>query len=114
MIQLWKRLKNFSRAKFLIQWAEERYRARLVSHEEYLDLAKIWAELVVEERGDDLTECERDLNKILRIAWDTISDRDCRMEELRERTCDWLRRLPEPEIQAIHKRHVGALKPSLG
>jgi hypothetical protein len=85
MIRLWKQLKNVSRAKFLVQWAEERYHARLLSHEEYLDLAKIWAELVVEERGDDLTECERDLNKILRIAWDTISHRDRRREELSER-----------------------------
>lgn len=41
MIRLWKQLKNFSRAKFLVQWAEERYHARLLSHEEYLDLAKI-------------------------------------------------------------------------
>jgi hypothetical protein len=79
MIRLWKQLKNVSRAKFLVQWA------RLLSHDEYLDLAKIWAELVVEERGDDLTEYERDLNKILRIAWDTISHRDRRREELSER-----------------------------
>lgn len=85
MIRLWKQLKNFSRAKFLVQWAEERYHARLLSHEEYLDLAKIWAQFVVEERGDDLTECERDLSKILRIAWDTISHRDRRIEELSER-----------------------------
>ena len=84
MIRLWKQLKNFSRAKFLVQWAEERYHARLLSHEEYFDLAKIWAELVVEERGDDLTECEQDLNKILRIAWNTISHRDRRIEELSE------------------------------
>lgn len=84
MIRLWTQLKNFSRAKFLVQWAEERYHARPLSHEEYLDLAKIWAELIVEERGDDLTECERDLNKTLRIAWDTISHRDRRIEELSE------------------------------
>lgn len=86
MIRLWRQLKNFSRAKFLVQWAEERYHAHLLSHEEYLDLAKIWTELVVEERGDDLTDCERNLNKILRIAWDTISHRDRRIEELSERS----------------------------
>jgi hypothetical protein len=85
MIQLWKQLKNFSRAKFLIQWAEERYHARLFSHEEYLDLARIWGELVVEERGDDLTEGEENLNKILRMAWDTIPHRDRRILELSER-----------------------------
>lgn len=86
MIQLWKQLKNFSRAKYLVQWSEDRYRAGLLSHEERLDLARIWAELVVEERGDDLTECEKDLNKILRIAWDTISHRDRKIEEFSDRS----------------------------
>ena len=85
MIRLWKQLKNFSRAKFLVQWAEERYHARLLSHEGYLDLARIWAEMVVEERGDDLTECEKDLNKILRTAWDTISCQARTIEEQSER-----------------------------
>jgi len=86
MIQLWKQLKNFSRAKYLVQWSEDRYRAGLLSHEERLDLARIWAELVVEERGDDLTECEKDLNEILRIAWDTISHRDRKIEEFSNRS----------------------------
>lgn len=86
MIRLWKQLKNFSRAKFLVQWSEERYHAGLLSHEEYLDLARIWAELVVEERGDALTECEKDLNKILRIAWDTISDQGLKIEEFNDRS----------------------------
>ncbi len=86
MIRLWRQLKNFSRAKFLVQWSEERYHAGLLSHEEYLDLARIWAELVVEERGADLTECEKDLNNILRIAWDTVSDRDRKIEEFSDRS----------------------------
>lgn len=86
MIRLWKQLKNFSRAKFLVQWSEERYHAGLLSHEEYLDLVRIWAELVVEERGDDLTECEKDLNKILRIAWDTISNQGRKIEEFSDRS----------------------------
>ena len=76
LVRLWRQLKNYSRAKYLIRWMEDQYRARYLGHEDYLNLAKTWAEIVIEERGTDITECEKDLTKILKIAWDTISHRD--------------------------------------
>ena len=84
LVRLWRQLKNYSRAKHMIQWMEDQYFAGYIDHEDYLSLAKTWAEIIIEERGAEITECERDLNRILKIAWDTISNRDRQIENHRE------------------------------
>jgi hypothetical protein len=84
LIQLWRQLKNFSRSKHLIQWMEDQYHAGYLRHEDYLNLMMTLEEIIIEERGTDVTDYERELIKILKITWDTISDRDRQIEKHRE------------------------------
>ncbi len=75
---------QLERAKFYAQLLEREYKAGRLPEEDYLQVMKFYEEIVIREHGGSLAAVKEDLHKINRLCWDTIADRDRRIDRLTE------------------------------
>ncbi len=95
LIRLWREQKNFSRARFLAEFLEEKLRQENADLEDLLRIRGVRARLAAEERGGEVSRGELDLAKISDMALATISDRDRKIETITEESLRLSRELAQ-------------------
>ena len=95
LIRLWREQKNFSRARFLAEFLEEKLRQENADLEDLLKIRGVRARLAAEERGGEVSRGELDLAKISDMALATISDRDRKIETITEESLRLSRELAQ-------------------
>ena len=86
-------LGNYDRAKFYIQLLVNEYKFNRLPEEDYLAVMRAYELLIIRERGETITTVEKELHKINRLCWDTISARDRQIDVLGEEKADLLDKL---------------------
>lgn len=88
---------NFERAKFYAQLLESEYKAGRLQEQDYLQIAQSYELILIKERGESITSVEKELHKINRTWWDTISDRDLQIDRLTEENARLLEKVAEAD-----------------
>lgn len=93
VVDLYCELRMNDRAKFYIQLLEIEYKSDRLPEEDYLEVMKTYEILLIKERGEATTTVEKELHKINRLCWDTISARDRRINVIGQEKADLLDKL---------------------
>jgi len=93
VVDLYCELRMYDRAKFYIQLLVMERKSDRLSEEDYLEVMKAYELLLIKERGGASTTVEKELHKINRLCWDTISARDRRINVVEQEKADLLDKL---------------------
>ena len=93
VVYLYCALGIYDRAKFYIQLLVNEHKFNRLPEEDYLEVMKAYELLLIKERGEATTTVEKELHKINRLCWDTISARDRQIDVLGEEKTALLEKL---------------------
>ena len=101
-------IRNFERAKFYVHLLEQEYFALRMKDEDYLCLMGLYEQIMVQEKGESLSTVERELHRINRLCWDTISDRDRQIETFSDESAqlreEIARTKTNPDLESARQR----------
>lgn len=101
VVYLYCALGNYDRAKFYIQLLANEYKFDRLPEEDYLEVMRAYELLLIKERGETITNVEKQLHEINRLCWDTISARDRQIDVLGEEKTELLEKLTRKANPAL-------------
>jgi len=114
VVSLYCALGIYGRAKFYIQLLVIEHKSNRIPEEDYLEVMKAHELLLIKERGEATTTVEKELHKINRLCWDTISARNRQIDRLGQEKAELLNRLTRVANPALFAEAARRLSGKFG